>query len=148
MTGSARRAGRPSTERRVELAAGELAAGDLARLPDGTARDTDVARIVLDGLVDGSARRRDGLHLLLTGDAYPPYPADDVRSPARQGVALGAAVGAAGLAGRVRSVEVLAAVGTTGERDQRPWVVERLPDEPPPEPPRPWWRRLLDRLRR
>jgi hypothetical protein len=86
--------------------------------------------------------------LVLTGDPYPAYDRDDPRSASRQCVALGAAVAAAGLTGRVREVEPYVARPSSGAAPRRPWVVERLPDDAGPPPRRaPWWRRLLDRLR-
>jgi hypothetical protein len=134
--------------RHPDLVADELRRADLGRLPDDSSQDASAVRVALDDLA--GVRLRGGGHLIgvaLTGDLYPPYPPDDVRSPARQGVALGAAVAAAGLAGRVRAVEPLTALATPRTDSPRPWVVERLPDEPAPLPPRPsWWRRLLDRI--
>jgi hypothetical protein len=70
--------------------------------------------------------------LQLAGDAYPGFPAHDVRAPQRQCVALGAAIGAAGLAGRLRPVDMLMPVETTSTDFERPWAVERVSDLPTP----------------
>lgn len=58
---------------------------------------------------------------------YPSFPPHDLRAPQRQCVALGAAVGAAGLAGRLRPVDVhlpAEAVSTT----ECPWAIEHVSD--------------------
>jgi hypothetical protein len=84
------------------------------------------------------------LHLVLADDPYPPFPAHDLRAPQRQAVALGAAAGAAGLAGRLRPVDVLAPTGSPRAADtRRPWAIERVVDLPPRvrAQRRPWWRR-------
>jgi hypothetical protein len=70
--------------------------------------------------------------LHLTGTAYPDFPAHDLRSPVRQCVALGAAVGAAGLAGRLRPVDMLMPVASTSDGLDRPWAIERVADLPTP----------------
>ena len=75
-------------------------------------------------------------HLELAGESYPDYPAHDLRSPQRQCVALGAAVGAAGLAGRLRPVDImLPAVIASPELD-RPWAIERMSNLPKADEPR------------
>ena len=144
-------AGRDGSFRRhPDLVADGLRRVDLGRLPDDPSQDADAARIAVDELVGDRFRRGGGpVGVTLTGDLYPPFPPEDVRSPARQAVALGAAVAAAGLAGRVRAVEPLTALATPRVDDRRPWVVERLPDEPAPAPSRrSWWRRSTDRIAR
>jgi hypothetical protein len=73
--------------------------------------------------------------LLIAGVPYPPFPPHDPRSPLRQCVALGAAVGAAGLAGRLRPVDMLSPTAATVDPSDRPWVVERLSSLPPKEEP-------------
>ncbi len=73
--------------------------------------------------------------LLIGGVACPPFPPHDLRSPLRQCVAIGAAVGAAGLAGRLRPVDMLSPTAAAVDPLERPWVVERLSSLPPKEPP-------------
>jgi hypothetical protein len=85
------------------------------------------------------------LQLVLASDPYPPFPPHDLRAPQRQAVALGAAAGAAGLAGRLRPVDVLAPTGSPSAADiRRPWAVERVVELPPRVRARrrPWWRRF------
>lgn len=85
------------------------------------------------------------LHLVLADVPYPPFPAHDLRAPQRQAVALGAAAGAAGLAGRLRPVDVLAPTGAQRPPDtRRPWAIERVIELPPRvrATRRPWWRRI------
>jgi hypothetical protein len=138
-----------SFPRHPDLVADDLRRADLGRLPDDSSQTAGAVRMVIDAMaVDGVRRGGPPPGVALTGDLYPPYPPEDVRSPVRQAVALGAAVAAAGLAGRVRAVEPLTVLVTPRVDDRRPWVVQRLPDQPAPAPPRPsWWRRLLDRIR-
>lgn len=72
--------------------------------------------------------------LALAGVEHPPFPPHDLRSPLRQCVALGAALGAAGLAGRLRPVDMVTATGVASTVE-RPWAVERVSALPPrPEP--------------
>ncbi len=112
-----------------------LAAPELADLVDemvGTAIATSGKAGVLD------------LRLVLADDPYPPFPAHDLRAPQRQAVALGAAAGAAGLAGRLRPVDVLSPTGAPPVADvRRPWAIERVVDLPPRARIQrlPWWRR-------
>jgi hypothetical protein len=73
--------------------------------------------------------------LTLAGEDYPEYPPHDLRAPQRQCVALGAAVGAAGLAGRLRPVDMLLPVVSTATAIERPWAIERVSNLP--APPRP-----------
>jgi hypothetical protein len=86
------------------------------------------------------------LRLLLADVPYPPFPAHDLRAPQRQAVALGAAAGAAGLAGRLRPVDVLSPTGAAPRAadTRRPWAIERIVDLPPRvrASRRPWWRRF------
>lgn len=89
------------------------------------------------------------LTLDLAGEAYPDFPEHDHRSAQRQAVALGAAVGAAGLAGPLRAVDLL--VGSADSVDDeydRPWAIESvstLPDVAP-EAPTGGMKRLTRRL--
>ena len=71
------------------------------------------------------------LGLRVVEDAYPPFPAHDLRAPQRVVVALGAAIGAAGLAGRLRSVDVVAPTTQIPDLMPRPWAVERVTTEAP-----------------
>ena len=73
--------------------------------------------------------------LRLAGVTYPEFPAHDVRAPERQCVAIGAAVGAAGLSGRLRPVDMLMPVATATSELGRPWAVERVSDLPAPTSP-------------
>ena len=68
--------------------------------------------------------------LWLAGHLYPGFPPHDVRAPERQCVAIGAAIGAAGLAGRLRPVDMLMPIATTSSELERPWAIERLSDLP------------------
>ncbi len=107
---------------------------------DGIEEPADLVaelRRFVDGLDDDPVAVSDADHgrLLIAGVPYPPFPPHDLRSPQRQCVALGAAVGAAGLAGRLRPVDMLSATSATVDPLERPWVVERLSSLPPKEPP-------------
>ena len=87
-------------------------------------------RRFLSDLGAGEPDRR----LTLAGLDHPPFPPHDLRSPRRQCVALGAALGAAGLAGRLRPVDMVAPTTFVSSVD-RPWAVERvsaLPTRPAP----------------
>jgi hypothetical protein len=83
----------------------------------------------------GPAASEAPIHLEIVGESYPLFPAHDSRSAQRQAVALGAAVGAAGLAGPLRPVDVIAsAADSTDEQFDRPWAIEavtKLPDLDP-----------------
>ncbi|HWM22718.1 MAG TPA: hypothetical protein VNO51_23695 [Ilumatobacteraceae bacterium] len=112
-----------------------LAAPELADLVDEMAA-TAIASTGKTGVLD--------LRLVLADAPYPPFPAHDLRAPQRQAVALGAAAGAAGLAGRLRPVDVLSATGAAAAPDiRRPWAIERVVELPPRArlPRLPWWRR-------
>jgi len=78
------------------------------------------------------------IELKLAAETYPDFPPHDVRAPQRQCVALGAAVGAAGLAGRLRPVDMLMPDwATTPGELERPWAIERVsPLHTPPEAPK------------
>ena len=85
---------------------------------------------LLSDLHAGDPDRR--LHLSEVG--YPPFPPHDLRAPQRQCVALGAALGAAGLAGRLRPVDMVAPTAVASSVD-RPWAVERVSALPPRRDP-------------
>ena len=87
-------------------------------------------------LVHADINDRQPSELDLAGTTYPAYPPHDLRAPERQCVALGAALGAAGLAGRLRPVDMVLPPVSAGRDIERPWAVERLsslPDAPEPE---------------
>lgn len=86
--------------------------------------------------------------LRMVGDPYPPFPGHDLRAPQRIAVALGAAVGAAGLSGRLRPVDVTP-TRQTADTQPRPWVIERVSELAPANvAPRPtWWQRARVWLR-
>jgi hypothetical protein len=112
-----------------------LAAPELADLVDEMVA-TAITSTGKTGVLD--------LRLVLADDPYPPFPAHDLRAPQRQAVALGAAAGAAGLAGRLRPVDVLSPTGASPAPDiRRPWAIERVVDLPPRARLQrlPWWRR-------
>ena len=71
------------------------------------------------------------LELDLVGIPYPPFPDSDQRSPRRQAVALGAAVGAAGLAGPMRPVDMVTTGMSVDDRFDRPWAIETIPGSAP-----------------
>ncbi len=64
--------------------------------------------------------------LVAAGRPHPDFPAHDVRSADRLCAALGAAVGAAGLAGRLRPVDMLLPPTPVIEESERPWAIERV----------------------
>lgn len=57
---------------------------------------------------------------------FPPFPPHDLRAARRIGVAIGASLGAAGLFGRLRPVDVVTATRPIIESARRPWTLERL----------------------
>ena len=76
---------------------------------------------------------------LLVGTVqYPAFPPHDLRSPARQCVAIGAAIGAARVSGRHRPVDIVALAATEAQSARRPWAIERVSSAststPPPLP--------------
>lgn len=86
---------------------------------------------------------------LRLGDAaYPDYPPHDLRTASRQVVALGAAIGAAGLAGSIRPVDMVLPLAVVPDTE-RPWAVERLSDLPdvPDAQPAGSLKRMTARLR-
>ena len=71
----------------------------------------------------------------LAGIAHPSYPLHDIRSPQRQCVALGAAIGAAGLAGRLRPIDMILP-SVQAATTERPWAIERVSAVPTNDEPR------------
>jgi hypothetical protein len=126
------------------------------RLDDILADDELAAHLgeIIAGAFEPTDRSSElAVNLLVAGEPYPPFPAHDLRAPQRLAVALGAAVGAAGLAGRLRPVDVITSTRIPVADVPRPWAVERLPDRSG-EPNRParrlgrWsppWRRRQSR---
>jgi hypothetical protein len=114
---------------------------DIAELDVPLARYEDyMSDAALGELLDrvneqaGSSGRDEAIHLDIVGEAYPHFPPHDHRSAQRQAVALGAAVGAAGLAGPLRPVDVIAsAADSTDEQFDRPWALEALSTLPEPD---------------
>jgi hypothetical protein len=82
-------------------------------------------------LVDDPAPTTAVPTIWLAGISHPPFPPHDLRSPQRQCVALGAALGAAGLAGRLRPVDIVAPFEPATAPVDRPWAVERVSNLPP-----------------
>lgn len=99
-------------------------------------------RRFLTDLGTGDPDRR----LRLRDVEYPQFPSHDLRSPRRQCVALGAALGAAGLAGRLRPVDMVASANAPIV--DRPWAIERVSALPPRSEPTPIgpFRRALSRM--
>ncbi len=86
--------------------------------------------------LDGLAPPAPMSSLDLAGVAHLSYPPHDIRSPQRQCVALGAAIGAAGLAGRLRPIDMMlpsVAAATT----ERPWAIEKVSAVPTNIEPKP-----------
>ncbi len=86
---------------------------------------------------NGPATPGHAVSLHIADHAYPPFPPHDIRAPERQCVALGAAIGAAGLAGRLRPIDMLLPMVTTAELAQRPWAIERMSTLPQRTDPTP-----------
>lgn len=114
----------------IACAASPLGVNDLDDVLTDSVLSQEVARLVADALLDVERTNELDAHLVVLDEPYPPFPAHDLRAPQRVGVALGAAVGAAGLAGRLRAVDVLTSVRQTVESLPRPWAIERLADAP------------------
>jgi hypothetical protein len=99
---------------------------------------TSVERAIDTRLTGTSAAATAAKVLLhLADDGYPPYPIHDIRSPERQCVALGAAVGAAGLSGRIRPIDMMIPAVPAADTVERPWAIERMSTLPPKSVPRP-----------
>jgi hypothetical protein len=86
-----------------------------------------------DGDVDGDSSAGPPV-LDLVGVPYPTYPEHDLRSATRQAAALGAAVGAAGLAGPLRPVDMVISSIAVDDQFDRPWAIEQLSLAPRVEP--------------
>lgn len=119
----------------IATSADELGVHDLDRVLADAELAQEIARLAgqalteIDRATDRTSELDLGLRVL--DDPYPPFPGHDLRAPQRIAVALGAAVGAAGLAGRLREVDVLTSVRPSGnEMLPRPWALERLTDAP------------------
>lgn len=111
----------------------------------------EIGRLVARTLGDIAQGTELDVHLRILDEPYPPFPSHDFRAPQRIGVALGAAVGAAGLAGRLLPVDVVTSVRQVDGVLPRPWAIERLVDAPleiPKHRPSVWtrtWRRFRPR---
>lgn len=87
----------------------------------------DALTELIDDVRDRSGGAASGeLVLIVDGTDLAQFPPHDLRASERQCVALGAAVGAAGLAGAIRPVDIITDAAATTPVDHRPWVVERL----------------------
>jgi hypothetical protein len=133
--------------------------------PELTAGQHGFSVPLFDGLIDpealgeqieivgrtqtGRSADREAARLFIDGNDYPPFPPHDLRAPERQCVAIGAAVGAAGLAGRLRPVDIIADDAHAIPAERRPWVIERVASvSPRPSATRPGAaRRALGRLK-
>ena len=97
---------------------------------------TDVELAEVMDRVDERARTKDGTDetvsdagqpvLDLVGVPYPVYPEHDLRAAQRQVAALGAAVGAAGLAGPLRPVDMIISGIAVDDQFDRPWAIEEM----------------------
>jgi hypothetical protein len=112
------------------MSASPLGVHDLDRVLSDAELNQEVARVVDAALADVVRTTELDTQLRMLDEPYPPFPAHDLRAPQRIGVALGAAMGAAGLAGRLRAVDVLTAVRPATESLPRPWAIERVTDVP------------------
>lgn len=121
---------------------------------------TDAALAEMVDRVDERARTKDdadqlGEHssrptvLDLVGVPYPTYPEHDLRSAQRVAAALGAAVGAAGLAGPLRPVDMIISSIAVDDQFDRPWAIEQMSTLPAvdPDPSTSGLKRMTRRLR-
>ncbi len=85
----------------------------------------------------------------VVGVPYPVYPEHDLRAAQRQAAALGAAVGAAGLAGPLRPVDMIISSIAVDDQFDRPWAIEEMSTLPElqPESPTGGIKRATRRLR-
>lgn len=114
----------------ITVAEGPLGVNRLDSMLAAAEFSEEVGRHVDDALGDVVSAGELEVHLRILDDPYPPFPAHDLRAPQRIGVALGAAVGAAGLAGRLLPVDVVTSVRHVAGLAERPWAIERLTDTP------------------
>ncbi|MDP9463968.1 MAG: hypothetical protein M3P52_05045 [Actinomycetota bacterium] len=114
-----------SDTRRTEL----LAASWSASIEALRERLLDTAQ--LSATVNQAAGTAVSLGLSLVGDAYPEFPDTHPAWGPRLAGALGSAVAAAGLAGRVHQVQPLVAPHAFSD-DGGVWVIERIGDVAPP----------------
>lgn len=133
-----------SDARRTELLAGSWSAS----IEDLRERLLDTSE--LSATVNQPAGIAVSLGLSLVGDTYPEFPDTHPAWGPRLAGALGAAVAAAGLAGRVHEVQPLVAPHAFSD-DGGVWVVERIGDVAAPAPVptsrRKWRRSTSDSLR-
>ncbi|HUS41452.1 MAG TPA: hypothetical protein VMY16_02185 [Ilumatobacteraceae bacterium] len=117
---------------------------DLDEILDEQTLAQEVARVAALALATVDRTTELDARLRVLDEPYPPFPSHDLRAPQRVAVALGAGIGAAGLAGRLREVDVLTALRPTSDITDRPWAVERVTDVadgPTPRSPWGWARR-------
>lgn len=74
---------------------------------------------------------------------YPTASRDDPRAASRVAVALGAALGAGGLGGRDRSIDLAMPNRSSLGSAWRPWTVEEVAEVDVPAPSTSWWQRFL-----
>ncbi len=132
----------------IAMSNAELGVHDLDRVLADAELAHEVARLATHAIANAEHTSELDLALRLLDEPYPPFPGHDLRAPQRIAVALGAAAGAAGLAGRLREVDVLTSVRPAGNESlPRPWAVERLSDAPLViERDRPGWRSRTGKL--
>jgi hypothetical protein len=132
----------PATDGRTEAHRSELLATSWsASIEDLRERLMDPAQ--LSATVNEPAGIGVSVGLSLVGDAYPEFPDTHPAWGPRLAGALGAAVAAAGLAGRVHQVQPLVAPHAFSD-DGGVWVIERIGDVAPiaqlPAPRKKWLR--------
>lgn len=119
-----------------------------AALAEVVDRVDERARIKDEADETGDASTRPPV-LDLVGVPYPIYPEHDLRSAQRVAVALGAAVGAAGLAGPLRPVDMIISGIAVDDQFDRPWAIEEMSTLPDlgPEAPTSGIKRVTRRFR-
>jgi hypothetical protein len=132
----------PATDVTTELQRSELlATGWSASVED--LRERLMSNADLSATVNEPAGLAVSVGLSLVGDTYPEFPDTHPAWGPRLAGALGAAVAAAGLAGRVHQVQPLVAPHAFSD-DGGVWVIERIGEVAPPAPvqaTRRTWRR-------